>query len=111
MSTCRYCKKWKNSTQRKKEDGYTRFCEAIKKDVNRDQEICSFDEGFFEMCESFWCEGFMHNKFTEVCVHKQNVNDEDCKFCSQGEDVMLSYDLCFEKLQRRLPKLVRRRIL
>jgi len=102
MSKCKYCKKWQESSKRK--DPSCRFCATQNTYVWGTSDICSYDQGKFEMVDSFWCEEYAHWKGVDACINKQKK--KDCSYCTQGEDVVLAANSCHRavKLRRRKNK-------
>jgi len=110
MSKCRYCNFWKNSVKREQGDPTTRFCERKQKMVNKEDEICGYSIDGFEMSDFFWCDSRMCYKPCLGCIKNQDLNlDDECKFCTQGEEVSMVYECSVEPLKRRKLKLLRRK--
>ncbi len=109
MSKCRYCVHWKLSSKREQADPAKRFCENKQKWVNKEDEVCGYGIDEFNMSDFFWCDSSMCYRPSLGCIKKQDSEvDEDCKFCTQGEEVDLAYECWQTKLKRRRHKLVRR---
>lgn len=108
MSKCRYCVHWKLSSKREQADPAKRFCANKNKWVNKEDEVCGFGIDDFQMSDFFWCESSMCYRPTLGCIKNQGKDAEDCKFCTQGEEVDLAYECWRTKLVRRRLKLIRR---
>ena len=102
MAKCKYCKKWQESSKRK--DPSCRYCETIKEYVWGTSNVCSYDQGKFELVNSFWCDEYSHCKGVDACINRQKK--KECVYCTQGEDVVIAVNSCFRlvKLRRRKNK-------
>ena len=98
---CRYCKHWLESKKRENGDPSKRLCEILGKKVNRDDSPCSYDYGKFDLVSAFWCEECGHWKSPLACIMNQRANKDECKYCSQGEEVQTAFDSWKTKLVRR----------
>ena len=102
---CRYCEHWKLSKKRESGEPSKRFCSVKNKMVKKEDDVCGYNTGEFEMSEFFWCDHY--NCFRPVlgCIKQYTEElDENCKGCSQGEEIELAYE-CWS------PKIVRRKLI